>query len=273
MEVRDKVALITGSSRGVGRATAELLAKKGCHVVINYRQSAKEAHEAAVQIGQLGVETVVIRADVSDPQDVQRMVRHVEKLFGRLDILVNNAATTRFVRFSDLGRITPECWREILGTNLVGAFYCAQAAAEVMLRTADPQGAEIVNVASVAGILPTGSSIPYACSKAALIHLTRCLARALAPKVRVNAVAPGFIEGQWLRQGLGRHYESVKAAFEEQLPLDRVCQPEDVAQAIVSLITGSDLVTGAVLPVESGMLVLDPINFASRPRRVRTESS
>ncbi len=274
MEVRGKVALVTGASRGVGRATALLLARCGCHVAINYRRSQQQAQSVLEEVQSLGVQAQLVQADVSVPEQAQGLVRQVAEHFGRLDVLVNNAGTTHFIRFGSLGRVTPQVWEDILNTNLLGPFYCTQAAAEVMRQTADPDGAEVVNVASVAGLLPTGSSIPYAASKAALIHLTRCLARVLAPRVRVNAVAPGFIEGQWLREGLGRHYESVKEAFEEQLPLGRVCQPEDVAQAILSLITGSDLVTGTVLPVESGMLVLDPINFASRPRRrLRQENS
>ena len=274
MEVRGKVALVTGASRGVGRATALLLARCGCHVAINYRRSQQQAESVLEEVQSLGVQAQLVQADVSVPEQAQGLVRQVAEHFGRLDVLVNNAGTTHFIRFGSLGRVTPQVWEDILNTNLLGPFYCTQAAAEVMRQTADPDGAEVVNVASVAGLLPTGSSIPYAASKAALIHLTRCLARALAPRVRVNAVAPGFIEGQWLREGLGRHYESVKEAYEEQLPLGRVCQPEDVAQAILSLITGSDLVTGTVLPVESGMLVLDPINFASRPRRrLRQENS
>ena len=267
MDVRGKVALVTGASRGVGRATAVLLARRGCHVAINYRRSQQQAQSVLEEVQSLDVQAQLVQADVSVPEQAQGLVRQVAEHFGRLDVLVNNAGTTHFIRFGDLGRVTPSVWQEILNTNLLGPFYCTQAAAEVMRQTAGPEGAEVVNVASVAGLLPTGSSLPYATSKAALIHLTRCLARALAPRVRVNAVAPGFIEGQWLREGLGRHYEPVKEAFEEQLPLGRVCQPEDVAQAIVGLITGSDLVTGTVLPVESGMLVLDPINFASRPRR------
>ena len=274
MEVRGKVALVTGASRGVGRATALLLARCGCHVAINYRRSQQQAESVLEEVQSLGVQAQLVQADVSVPEQARGLVRQVAEHFGRLDVLVNNAGTTHFIRFGSLGRVTPQVWEDILNTNLLGPFYCTQAAAEVMQQTADPDGAEVVNVASVAGLLPTGSSIPYAASKAALIHLTRCLARALAPQVRVNAVAPGFIEGQWLREGLGRHYESVKEAFEEQLPLGRVCQPEDVAHAILSLITGSDLVTGTVLPVESGMLVLDPINFASRPRRrLRQENS
>jgi 3-oxoacyl-[acyl-carrier protein] reductase len=112
-----------------------------------------------------------------------------------------------------------------------------------------------VNVSSVAGIIAMGSSIPYACSKAALNNMTLALARVLAPKIRVNAVAPGFIEGEWLKEGLGPAYEPLKQAFEQRSPLGRVCRPEDVADAIVSLITGSDLVTGQVVPVEGGMLL------------------
>ena len=148
--------------------------------------------------------------------------------------------------------VTAEDWQRILGVNLIGAFQMARAVKAPM----DAAGAGvIVNVSSVAGIAGVGSSIPYCASKAALNNLTVTLARSLAPKIRVVAVAPGFITGRWLSGGLGGAYEPVKKAMEAKSPLGRVCDPTDVADAIVSLICGSDLVTGVVLPVESGMLI------------------
>jgi 3-oxoacyl-[acyl-carrier protein] reductase len=139
-----------------------------------------------------------------------------------------------------------------MAVNVVGAFQCARAARGPLEAAGD---AEIVNVSSVAGIAGVGSSIPYCASKAALNNLTLTLARALAPKIRVNAVAPGFITGRWLAGGLGDAYDAIKGAMEARAPLGRVCDPEDVATAILSLITGSDLVTGQIVAVDGGMLV------------------
>jgi 3-oxoacyl-[acyl-carrier protein] reductase len=172
--------------------------------------------------------------------------------FGRLDVLVNNAGTTSFINHADLDAVTDADWQRIMAVNLQGPFQCVRAARKAL--EADGGGC-IVNVSSVAGLRAIGSSIPYCASKAALNNLTIALARALAPKIRVNAVAPGFITGRWLQQGLGGAYEAVKKHQESRTPLQRVCEPSDVADAILSLITGSDLVTGQILPVEGGMLI------------------
>ena len=154
---------------------------------------------------------------------------------------------------ADLEGVKQEDWDRLMGVNLRGPFQCARAARSALAKDG---GGEIVSVSSVAGIAGTGSSIPYCASKAGLNILTVTLARVLAAEgIRVNAVAPGFIEGDWLRDGLGPAYEPIKQAMESRAPLGKVCQPEDVADAIVSLVTGSDLVTGHVLPVEGGMLI------------------
>jgi 3-oxoacyl-[acyl-carrier protein] reductase len=174
------------------------------------------------------------------------------RAFGRLDVLVNNAGTTVFVPHADLDRVADEDWDRILAVNLKGPFYCSRAARAAL---AADGGGQIVMTSSVAGLIGTGSSIPYCASKAALNNLVVTLARALAPAIRVNAVAPGFIEGDWLRQGLGAAYEPVKQAIEARAAMHRVCTPDDVALAILALVTGSDLVTGQVLPVEGGMLL------------------
>ena len=152
----------------------------------------------------------------------------------------------------ELDAVRDEDWSKILAVNLKGPFQCARAARGAIEAAG---GGEIVNVSSTAGISGTGSSIPYCASKAALNNLTITLARVLAPKIRVNAVAPGFITGRWLKGGLGGAYDAIKKLQEERAPLQSVCDPEDVAAAILSLITGSDLVTGTVLPVEGGMLI------------------
>ncbi len=252
MELQDKVAIVTGRGTGVGRATALRLASGGCHVVVNYSRSRDEAEQTVRELASRGVRSTAIQANVADDPDARRLVAESVAALGRLDVLVNCAGTTEFVPFPELDRITDDVWQRLFQVNVVGAFHCARAAREPML--ASGRGA-IVNVSSVAAQIAQGSSIPYCCSKAALDNLTVALARTFAPAIRVNGVAPGFITGRWLENGLGSNYERVKGAFEKSLPLGRVCEPEDVAAAILSLITGSELVTGQTLTVDSGMLI------------------
>jgi 3-oxoacyl-[acyl-carrier protein] reductase len=254
MQVEGKAAIVTGASSGVGRATALALARRGCAVLINYRNSQAEAEQVVAEAQTLGVRSFAFRADVADDAQCREMVAAAANQLGRLDILVNNAGATRFVPHAALDRLTDEDWDRMFAVNVRGPFQCARAARTHLLASG---GGTIINVASVAGISATGSSIPYAASKAALINLTVSLARALAPQIRVNAVAPGFITGRWLRAGLGSQYEAAKERMEGRVPLERVCEPEDVADAILSLITGSDLVTGQTLVCDGGMLIAD----------------
>jgi 3-oxoacyl-[acyl-carrier protein] reductase len=252
MDVSDKAAIVTGSGTGVGRATALELAGRGCSVLINYSRSRDDAERTAADVEQRGGRAIVFQADVSDDEQCRAMVQAAVDAFGRVDILVNNAGTTRFIPQDDLEALTDDVWHEILNVNLLGTFHCARAVRDPMLAAG---GGEIVNISSVAAFLGKGSSIPYVASKAAINSLTTALARTLAPRIRVNAVAPGFITGRWLEQGFGAAYEKVKRSFERRLPLGEVCQPEDVAAAVLSLIGGSDLVTGQVLVVDGGMLI------------------
>ena len=252
MELTGRAAIVTGASRGVGRATALALARSGCDVLVNYSRSEAEAEAVVAEVRGLGVRAIAHRADVADDTACRAMVESAVKAFERLDVLINNAGTTVFIPHAELERVEAEHWERLLGVNLVGPFQCARAAKPALDASG---GGEIVNVSSVAGIIGTGSSIPYCAAKAGLNILTVTLARVLAPKIRVNAVAPGFIDGSWLAEGLGPAYAPIKAAMEQRSPLGKVCQPEDVAAAILSIVTGSDLVTGHVLPVEGGMLI------------------
>lgn len=252
MQVEGKAAIVTGGGTGVGRATALELARRGCSVLVNYSRSRDESEQTAREIESLGVKSVAVEADVADDGACRRLVATALDAFGRLDVLVNNAGTTRFIAHADLDEVKDEDWNRILGVNLKGPFQCSRAAAKAL---AADGGGEIVNVSSVAGIAAVGSSIPYAASKAALNNVTVALARVLGPAVRVNAVAPGFITGRWLEKGLGPAYEMIKTEMEKRVPLRKVCDPEDVAAAIISLITGSDLVTGHVLVTDGGMLI------------------
>ena len=251
MNPQGKAAVITGASRGVGAATALALARLGCSVAINCNQSRDRAEEVATEARTFGVKAIVVPGDVACDADCRSLIETAARELGRLDILVNNAGTTHFIEHQDLDAVTDEVWSRIIGVNLKGPFQCVRAARPHL----EASGAGVVvNVASVAGIVGTGSSIPYCASKAGLINLTTALARALGPKIRVNAVAPGFIAGEWLQKGLAENYESSKAAREKAAALGKVCGPEDVAAAILSLIS-ADLVTGQTLVVDGGGLV------------------
>lgn len=246
------VAIITGGGTGVGRATTLGLAKLGYRVVINYSKSQADAEETIREVRGLGGDGIAMRADVGDDSDCRDLVSAAVARFERLDVLVNCAGTTEFIPFHDLEGATDEVWQRLYQVNVIGAFHCARAAREAMLASG---GGSIVNVSSVAAQLGQGSSIPYCCTKAALDNLTVSLARTFAPHIRVNGIAPGFIEGRWTQGGLGERYDTIKKAYERTLPLGRVCQPEDIADGIISLITGSKIVTGQTLTVDAGMMI------------------
>lgn len=245
-------AIVTGGGTGVGRATALKLAALNYGVVINYSRSQAEAMATVAEIQAAGGRAVCLQADVSSDDDCRRLADAALESFGRIDVLVNCAGTTEFIPFSRLEDVSTETWIRLFQVNVVGAFQCARAVAEPMRRLG---GGCIINVSSVAAQLGQGSSIPYCCSKAALDNLTVSLARTLAPEIRVNGIAPGFIAGRWTQNGLGEKYESIVQAYERSLPLKQVCQPEDIADGILSLITGSRLVTGQTLVVDGGMLI------------------
>ena len=249
MEISGKGAIVTGSAVGVGRVTALELARRGANVVVNYSRSEQEAKQTAADVERLGVKALLVRADVSQDREVRAMVERALDAFGSIHVLVNNAATTAFVDFADLEGLTEEQWDRILAVNLKGPFFCSRAVAGQM----KPAGeGAIVNIASLAGIRAVGSSIAYAASKAGLINLTVALARVLAPEVRVNCVAPGFIDTRWLRRGLGSLFEPVKQRTADQTPLGRVSTPEEVAQVVLGLIEGADFVTGQTIVVDGG---------------------
>lgn len=252
MQLAGKAAIVTGSGTGVGRATAIKLAKRGCAVLINYSRSQTAADSVGAEVAALGVPVRVFRADVANDAECRAMVAAALETFGRLDVLVNNAGTTRFIPHADLDAVMPDDWDRVMSVNLRGAFQVTRAARDALV--ASGQGA-VVNVTSIAGLRAIGSSIPYCASKAALNNLTLSLARVLAPKVRVNAVAPAFIAGEWLKEGLGPAYDKTKAYWEGRAVLGKVCEPDDVADAILSLIEGSELVTGQIIPVEGGQML------------------
>ena len=252
MEVEGKAAIITGGGTGVGRATALDLAARGCSVVINYSRSREDAERTAAECAAKGVFAIPYKADVADDAACREMVEVCLSELGQLDILVQSAGTTVFVPHAELDKLSTGDWEQIFRVNVIAPFQMVRAARGALERSGS---AEVVMVSSIAGIVGQGSSLPYCASKAALNNLTIALARSLAPKIRVNAVAPGFIRGRWLQAGLGDAYEAALKFQESRAPLKRVCEPSDVADAILSLVAGSELVTGQILAVEGGMLI------------------
>jgi 3-oxoacyl-[acyl-carrier protein] reductase len=249
MRLQGKVALVTGSSSGIGRATAIALAREGADVAVNYNRSEDGARETASAIEAAGRRVLMVKADVADDRQVREMVERTVAVLGGLDLLVNNAGTTTLVGLSNLEAHTEEVWDRALGVNLKGPFYCARAAAPIMRVRG---GGCIVNVASDSGFRPIGSSHAYCASKAGLISLTSTLSLALAPEIRVNAVAPGYIDTPWQA---GRPPSRRRHALESTM-LQRIGQPEDVAEVIVALITSAGFVTGQVVTVDGGLLPL-----------------
>jgi 3-oxoacyl-[acyl-carrier protein] reductase len=250
MKKSRRVAIVTGSSRGVGAATARLLADKGYNVVINYSKSEKEAGEVQSVCEALGAETLLCRADVSEDADCRRMADAAAAKWGRIDVLVNNAGTTKFCAHHDLEGLAKEDFLRIYSTNLIGPYQMIRAVAPKMKSIG--QGA-VVNIASLAGIKGIGSCVAYCASKAALINMTIALARVLGPEIRLNAICPGFIQGEWLRSGMGiEKYEKLKSSLESRLPLRMTATPEMIASTVRYFIEDAVLVTGETLILDGG---------------------
>lgn len=243
MELKNKVALITGGGTGIGRATSLALAKQGVLVAVNYSRSKEEAEETVRQITNNGGCAIAVRADVSQDTEVRKMVDTVVQEFGTIDLLVNNASITHHIPLVDLESATEEVWDSLFDVNVKGMFFCARAVAPYMKQ--NKQGA-IVNVGSIAGQTGSGSSLPYAVSKAAVHGLTRSLARALAPDIRVNCVVPGAVETRWWT---GKEAQMKKLA--PNLLLQKIATPEDIAQMICAAL-GQEAMTGQILTVDSG---------------------
>jgi ketoreductase RED2 len=235
-----QVVLVTGSSSGIGAATAHLFAALGATVVVNSATSVAAGEALAGELP----DASYVQADIGDEGQARRLVDEVVRRHGALDVLVNNAGTTEVIPHHDLEAASPEVWRRIFDVNVFGTWQVTVAAADHLRASGRGQ---VVNVSSLAGERPTGSSIPYACSKAALSHMTRLLANTLAPAVRVNAVAPGLVDTPWTADW-GPVREFVKA----QAPLQRTATPEDVAEVILGLAL-STYVTGEVVLVDGGL--------------------
>ena len=245
MELRGCTAIVTGGSGGLGQRICHALAQRGVNVVVNYAESEALAKSVAEALKKLGVRAIAVRADVADAAAVARMVAQTQAEFGRIDILVNDAAFNKEVAFADLDGLTLELWNHIMTTNLTGAFNCIKAVAPLM--KAQGQG-RIINISSGAGIVPRGSSIAYAVSKAGMIHLTKCMAVALAPAVTVNSIAPGFMEGTRMSANWSAAYAATAA---DRTLLRRTVDKDDVAAQLITFCRSSS-VTGQTILMDSG---------------------
>ncbi len=240
------IVLVTGSATGIGRAAAIRFAALGYDVVVNYSRSETEAKETVRLVEEQGAQTLLIQCDIGRDAAVRQMLEQVAARFGKLNVLVNNAATTYIVDHKNLEEMSEDKWDEILRVNVKGTFFCIRAAVPLLKKSG---GGSVVNVSSVAGIGGEGSSIAYAASKGAVNTLTKSLAKALAPEIRVNAVCPGPVDTRWLRKMMSG--EQIKERT-SHYPLQRAAQPEDIADAIIYLATGTTLTTGQCLVVDGG---------------------
>jgi 3-oxoacyl-[acyl-carrier protein] reductase len=243
MDFQNRVALVTGAGTGIGRSTAEAFARAGAKVAVNYSRSREAAEEVVRHIGDSGGTAIAVAADVSNDAQVRSMLDRVGEEFGGLDVLVNNAGWSIRIPHDKLEELTDEIWDRTLNTNLRGVFYCVRAALPLLRKQ---PGSSIVNVASVAGMTGMGSSMVYAASKGAVLTFTKSLARALAPAIRVNAVAPGFVRTRFANWPSSAFDEG-----ERGTPLQRLATTDDIAEAILYL-AGAAALTGESIVVDGG---------------------
>jgi 3-oxoacyl-[acyl-carrier protein] reductase len=246
-----KVAIITGASSGIGAASAVELAKRGWSIVVNYSKSMAEAEQVAAKCR----DAIVVQADVAEDAACRKLAQAALDKWGRIDALVNNAGTTKFVKHADLDGLSADDFLRIYRLNVVGPFQMTRACAQALKAN---RGA-VVNVSSVASQLGTGSSIAYAASKSALNAMTYALARVLGPEVRVNAVCPGYVDTPWQTNELGKEKaDQASKHYASMVPLKDFARPEDIADAIAWLIEGARQVTGETIFVDGGLHIQPP---------------
>ncbi|MDB5818329.1 MAG: SDR-family protein [Rhizobacter sp.] len=246
-----RVALVTGGTGGLGSVIARQLAAAGCRVVVHYGHDASKADAVIADCVAAGSEAIAVAGDLADDEACRHIVAEAAAAWGRLDVLVNNAAITRFIPHPDLEAMTATAFRDILDVNLLGPFQLMRAAAPWLV--ASGLGS-VVNVSSTAGQLGGGSSIAYAASKAALDNLTLSMARVLAPSVRVNAISPGFIASEWMRAGVGdERYAAMMASQQAAAPLQQVASCDDVAEVAVWLALSARHLTGELIRIDNGL--------------------
>lgn len=247
MQLKGKTAVVTGGSRGIGKAIALQLAAKGANVVVNYTSSREAALAVVDEIEAMGVSGKAVKADVSKGEEVENLVNEVLNTFGSIDILVNNAG---IARDNLIIRMTEQEFDEVINTNLKGAFICTKSIARVMIKQ---KSGKIINVSSVVGIIGNAGQSNYAAAKAGLIGFTKSMAKELAKRgINVNAVAPGFIETDMT----SKLPEKVKEEFQKNIPLMRAGKPEDIAKVVLFLASEySDYITGQVIHIDGGMVM------------------
>jgi 3-oxoacyl-[acyl-carrier protein] reductase len=244
-----KTILISGSSSGIGAEVAKLAARHGYNVLVNYNSNGAGGEAVAAECAALGVEAVAVQANVAHDSDCRRLAAAAVDAWGRIDVLINNAGTTMFCAHDDLDGLEGKDFHDLYAVNTIGAFQMIRAVVPTMKQT----GGSIVNVASVAGLIGVGSSLAYACSKAAMLAINKSMARNLGPEIRVNAVCPGFVEGEWLQNGLGAEmYGAMRQHFRDRAATGEVMTPASVAENIWYFADSAPNVTGEHLLMDGG---------------------
>ncbi len=243
------VALVTGAGTGIGRSAVLALAKSGYDLVVNFNRSEEAARATARDAEAAGARALLFRCDVSDDTCVRAMLDATKRKFKRLDVLINNAGTTIDVEPKEFDKVKVDEWNRVFAVNVLGLFLVTRAATPLLRES--PNGC-VVNTCSIAGLRPGPQPLPYAASKAAVANLTKTLAGALGPKVRVNAVAPGWMEGDWMHRTLGENYEGLMARRARYTPLKRCVTADEVAETMLSLIVSNRFVTGEIIIVDGG---------------------
>jgi 3-oxoacyl-[acyl-carrier protein] reductase len=246
MDLKGTVALVTGGNGGLGQRICHALAREGVHIAVMYAASKDQAEQVASELtGRYQINAAAFGCDITSQSDIDALIAGVTKRFGRIDILINDAAYNKAVPFADLDDLTPEIWDKIIAVNLTGPMRLTQAVAPIM--KAQGRG-RIVNIASVAGLHPVGSSIAYAVSKAGLIHMTRCTAVAMAPETLVNCVAPGLIDGT--RATANLRPEMIERSASTSL-LKKPADKDDCADMVVTMCR-TETMTGQTIVIDSG---------------------
>jgi 3-oxoacyl-[acyl-carrier protein] reductase len=244
-----KAALVTGGATGIGKSAVLALARAGYDVAINYSSSETAARATAREAENLGAKALLVKCDVSDEAGVRSMLDSINKTFGRLDVLINNAGTTAAWKTRDLDSLSLDEWDRVFAVNVRGLFQVTRAALPLLRKGEHPC---VINTASIVGLRPGPQPLPYAASKAAVVNLTKTLAWNLGPEIRVNAVAPGWMEGDWMKRMLKDKYEDLMGKRAKSTPLKRVVTADDVAQTMMSLIESNRFVTGEVIVIDGG---------------------
>ena len=244
-----KAALVTGAANGIGAAAAIALARAGYDVAINYSRSEDAARGVAAEAEKAGAKTLLYKTDVSDDSGVRAMLKQVGETFGRLDALVNNAGITHSAHPKAFEETSLDEWDRVFAVNVRGMFQVTRASLPLLKAAPAPA---IVNTASIVGLRPGPQPHAYAASKAAVVSLTKTLALNLGPKIRVNAVAPGWMEGDWMKRMLKEHYDELMERRAKATPLKRCVTAEDVAETMLSLIEHNHFVTGEIVIVDGG---------------------